>query len=134
MGWPQSSFSFKVKIKDTFFIFTLWNFIEQCMHHFVPLPSDIFSGNFTIPSFPNFYLWAKNCFRCILQSSSELKIFFHEEAFVKTETNVHLEVQCLVNKVMNQNFPAKLLQFLPGHQRNLEFCITLMEDYTFSVD
>ena len=34
-----------------------------------------FPGNFKIPSFPNFYLWAKNCFRCILQFSSELKIF-----------------------------------------------------------
>ena len=36
LGWPKSSFGFKVWIKDTFFIFTK-NFIEQCIHHFFPL-------------------------------------------------------------------------------------------------
>ena len=35
---------------------------------------------------------------------------------------------------MNQNFPAKLQQFLPGYQRNMQSCIILMEDYEFSVD
>ena len=35
---------FKVKIKNTFFIFTK-NFIEQRIHRFVPLPSAIFQAN-----------------------------------------------------------------------------------------
>ena len=35
LGWPKSSFGFKVWIKVTFFIFTK-NFIEQCIHHFFP--------------------------------------------------------------------------------------------------
>ena len=35
-----------------------------------------FSGNFIIPSSQNFLsFWARNCFRCFLQSSRELKIF-----------------------------------------------------------
>ena len=34
---------FKVKIKDTFFIFTK-NFIEQHIHRVVPLPSAIFQA------------------------------------------------------------------------------------------
>ena len=35
------------------------------------------SGNFIIPSSQNFFLtfWAKNCSRCLLQSSRELKFF-----------------------------------------------------------
>ena len=34
-----------------------------------------FSGNFTIPSSPNFLpFWAKNCFRCLLQSSRKMKL------------------------------------------------------------
>ena len=36
-----------------------------------------FSGNFTIPPSQNFLsCWAKNCFRCLLQSSRELRFFF----------------------------------------------------------
>ena len=42
LGWPKSSF-FKVKIKDTIFIFTN-NLIQQVTHHFVTLPSAIFQG------------------------------------------------------------------------------------------
>ena len=35
-----------------------------------------FSGNFIIPSSPNFLsFWAKNCSRCLLQCSRELKFF-----------------------------------------------------------
>ena len=56
------------------------------MHRFVPLPS---------PNFLSF--WAKNCSRCLLQSSRELKFFFHSENFVKTEMNGNPKVQCLVN-------------------------------------
>ena len=36
VGWPKSSFCFKVKIKGTFFIF-IKNLIEQHLHCFVPL-------------------------------------------------------------------------------------------------
>ena len=43
LGWPESSFGFKVKIKDTFFILTK-NCIEQCIHCSVPLPSAIFQA------------------------------------------------------------------------------------------
>ena len=43
LGWPKSSFRFKVKIKDTLFIFTK-KFIEQHIHHFVPLPSAMFQA------------------------------------------------------------------------------------------
>ena len=44
LGWPKISFVFKVKIKDIFFIF-IKNFIEQCIHHFVLLPSVICQAN-----------------------------------------------------------------------------------------
>ena len=43
LGWPKSSFGFKVQLKDTFFIFTK-NFIEQCIHCFVPLLPAIFQA------------------------------------------------------------------------------------------
>ena len=35
-----------------------------------------FSGNFIIPSYQNFLsIWGKNCSRCLLQSSREMKFF-----------------------------------------------------------
>ena len=37
-------------------------------------------------------------------------------------------------ELMDQNFPAKLQQFLPGYQRNMQSCIVMMEDYGLSVD
>ena len=41
-----------------------------------------FSGNFIIPSSQNFLsFWAKNCSRCLLQSSKELKFFPLREFF-----------------------------------------------------
>lgn len=43
IGLDKNSFGFKVKIKDTFFIFTK-NFIEQHIHYFVPLSSAIFQA------------------------------------------------------------------------------------------
>ena len=43
LAWPKISFGFKVKIKDTFFIFTK-DLYEQPVHHFVPLPSAIFQA------------------------------------------------------------------------------------------
>ena len=68
------SFGFKVKIKDTFFIFTK-NLYEQPVHHFVPLLSAIFQA--TSQNFLS--LWAKNCSSCLLQSSRELKFFLLKE-------------------------------------------------------
>ena len=35
---------------------------------------------------------------------------------------------------MNQNLPAKLEQFLPGHQRNMQSYSILMEVYVFLVN
>ena len=52
------------------------NFTDQCIYYFVPLLSAIFQGNFIIPSSQNFSsFWAKNCSRCLLQSSREVKLF-----------------------------------------------------------
>ena len=72
---PKISFTLKIKLKDTIFIFTK-NVIKQCTHHFVSLPSAIFQAPSIIPSSQNFlYFWAKNCSRYPLQSSRELKFF-----------------------------------------------------------
>ena len=35
---------------------------------------------------------------------------------------------------VNQNFPAKKVTVLPGHQRNMQSRIILMECYAFSID
>ena len=43
-----------------------------------------FSGNFIIPSSQNFLsFWAKNCSRCLLQSSRKLNFFFSLTEFCK---------------------------------------------------
>ena len=63
------------KTKDTLFTF-INNFIDQ---HIQPFCSTTFChllGNFMIPSSQNFlFFWAKNCSRCLLQYSRELKYF-----------------------------------------------------------
>ena len=41
------------------------------------------------------------------------------ENSVKPEINGNLKVQCLVDTWMNQNFPVRLKQLLPGHQRSV---------------
>ena len=99
MGWPKSSFSFKVKIKDTFLIFTK-NFIELHIHcHFL--------GNFIIPSSQNFLsFWAKNCSRWLLQSSRNWSLL-HWENFVETEIKGKLKVQSLVNMVDESELPSQ---------------------------
>ena len=43
LAWPKISFGFKVKLKDTFFIFTK-NLYEQPVRRFVPLPSAVFQA------------------------------------------------------------------------------------------
>ena len=72
----KCSFGFKVKTKDTLVIFTK-NSTEQCVHQaFCFTIFCNFSGNFIIPSSQNFLsFWAKNCSRCLLQSSRDLKFF-----------------------------------------------------------
>ena len=75
LGWPKSSFSFKVKLKDTFFIF-INNFLKQHYSLFCSTTFCHLSGNFIIPSSQNFLsFWAKKCSKCLLQSSRELKFF-----------------------------------------------------------
>ena len=65
LGWPKSSFGFKVQVRDTFFIFTK-NFIEQHIHRLFPLLFCHFPGNFIISSSQNLLsFWAKNCFKCV---------------------------------------------------------------------
>ena len=43
-------------------------------------------------------------------------------------------MQCLVNSADESELPSQPDQFLPGHQRNTEFYVTLMEDCGLSVD
>ena len=74
LHWPKSSFSFKVRIKDLFFILTK-NFLDQCIQ-FCSTTFCHFPGNFIIPSSLNFLsFWTKNYFNCLLQSSRKLKVF-----------------------------------------------------------
>ena len=46
----------------------------------------------------------------------------------------NLKVHSLVNMVNESEVPSQADQFLPGHQRNTEFYITLMEDCGLSID
>ena len=49
-----------------------------------------------IPSSPKFLSFgAKNCYRCLLQSSRESNIFSIDN-FLKTEINGNLKLQCLL--------------------------------------
>ena len=75
LGWPKSSFSFLCKNKRHIFHFhqeLYWTiYLPFCSTTFCH-----FSGNFKIPSSQYFlFFWAKNCSKCLLQSSRELKFF-----------------------------------------------------------
>ena len=61
-----------------------------------------FSGNFITPSSQDVLsFWAKNCSRCLLQSSRELKFF------VKTGISGNLKVQCPVNTADESELPSQ---------------------------
>ena len=42
--------------------------------------------------------------------------------------------QCLLNTVDESELPGQAVTALPGHKRNMQPCLILMEDYEFSVD
>ena len=74
-GWPKIAFSFLGKNKVNIFHFhqeLYWTtYSASCSTTFCH-----FSDNFIIPSSQNLLsFWAKNCSRCLLQSSRELKFF-----------------------------------------------------------
>ena len=71
--------------------------------------------------FPKLIFWTKNCFKCLLQSSSELK-FFPLREFVKTKTNGNLKVQCLLNMADESELPSQAAAVLPGDQ----ICVILV--------
>ena len=75
LGGPKSAFSFLSKNKRHIFHFhqeLYWTTYSP----FFPTTFCQFPGNFTIPSSQNFLsFWARNCSRCLLQSSRELKFF-----------------------------------------------------------
>ena len=54
--WPHSSLGFQVKIHHIVFILTN-NFIQQRIHHFVPLPSVIFRATSYFHLSKTFYLF-----------------------------------------------------------------------------
>ena len=66
-----------------------------------------FSGNFVIPSSQNFLsFWEKNCSRCLLQSSRELKCFPLRE-FCKDQNKWKSEGAILVNTVDESELPSQ---------------------------
>ena len=75
IGWAKRCLRFLIKNKRHIFHFHQ----ELYWTTYSPSYSTIFchfSGNFIIPSSQNFLsVWAKNCSRCLLQSSRELKFF-----------------------------------------------------------
>ena len=79
LGWPRSAFGFLNKNKRHISHFhqdLYWTMYSP----FCPTTFCHFSGNFIIPSSPNFLsFWAKNCSRCLLQSFRELKFFLLRE-------------------------------------------------------
>ena len=76
LGWPKGFFSFYVKKNFSFLPRTLLNSVFTALFHYL-LP--LFS-NFVIPSSQNLLsFWAKNCSRCLLQSSREWKFFLLRE-------------------------------------------------------
>ena len=97
-----------------------------------------FSGNCIIASSQNFLsFWAKNCSRCLLQSSR--KLFPTGEIFsikrICEDGNKWKSKGAMSDEYGRWiNVLAKLSQLLPGHQRNICSCIIQMEDDVFSVD
>ena len=106
IGLGKVSFSFKVKITDTFFIFPQ-NFIEQCIHHFVSRPSVIFqaTSQFHLPG--TFHLFEQTTVPGAFCSLPGIENFFHYENFVKTEINGNPKVPCLVNMVDESELPSQ---------------------------
>ena len=94
-------------------------------------------GNFIIPSSQNFLSsWTENYSKCLLQSSRELE-FFPLNEFCKDQNKWKSKgamVQCLVNMADESELPSQPKKFLSGHQRNMQFCIILVEDFAFSAD
>ena len=75
LGWPKRSFIFFLSKNKWHIVYFHQKLYWHHIHWFVPLASAIFSSKFIIPSFQNFFFWAKNCFRCFLKSLRELKFF-----------------------------------------------------------
>ena len=110
IGWPKTSFGFKVKTEGTLFSFhqeLYWTTYSITQSY--STTSCHFSGNFIIPSSQDLLSFLGDAFyRCLLQSSRELK-FLPLREFCKDRNKWKIQ-KCNVWWIQqtNQNFPDKL--------------------------
>ena len=117
----------------------IFHFLQElCWTTYSPFGSTTFrdfSGNFIIPSSQNFLsFWAKNCSRCLLQSSRELNIFPLRE-FCKdlNKWKSGGAVSGAYGGWMRTSQPS-CNSFCLVMKETCSLCVILMEDYEFSVD
>lgn len=130
LGWPKKFLRFQSKTTHLSFLQELYwtmysSFCSTTFCHF--------SGNFIISSSPIFFIFfSKDLFQVSFIAFQGTEILLRE--FCKNFKWKTKRCNVWWIQQINQNLPAKLQQFLPGHQRNMQSCSILMKNYAFSVD